>query len=282
MRPTSFSYRPNAFFISVLLSTTFFWSIGAVISFTDKWADFFMLPMLFGLMMPAIVAIRFIWRQPGEKMKSDFLNRIFNVRLIKPIYFVGALLLMPLSVLISIVLSIFFGGSTDQFVVSEAFSFNSGFIPVLLLLFLAAIFEELGWRGYGFESLERGRSFLSASIIFGIIWSLWHLPLLVVNNSYQFEIFQQSPWFAANFFVGTALMGIIVSWVCHINNRSILATILFHFAINLSQEMLSMTQETKCIQTLVLAVFTLVIVATQKELFFGVKTKHQEAVQCYQ
>ncbi|MEW8469026.1 MAG: CPBP family intramembrane glutamic endopeptidase, partial [Candidatus Thiodiazotropha sp.] len=163
--------------------------------------------------------------------------------------------------------SLAFGGSIEQFQVSEAFSFTTGFVPVLALLLLAAVFEELGWRGYGFESLEKGRSFLAASLIFGLLWSLWHLPLLWVNHSYQFEIYQQSPWYAVNFYLGTAVLGVIISWVCHINQRSILVAILFHFVVNLSQEMLSMTQQTKSIQTFVLIGFALVILSSQWPLF---------------
>jgi hypothetical protein len=236
-------------------------------SFKPDWAGLHMLPMLLGLMMPACFAIGYIWRQPNPAIKHDFIHRALSYRLIRPWPFIGSLALMPLSVLVAISLSLFFGGSTQQFEFSDAFSFSTGFVPVLMLLFLAAVFEELGWRGYGFESLEGGRSFLSASLMFGILWSLWHLPLLWVNGSYQYEIYQQSPLFALNFFVGTALMGIIVSWVCQINNRSILATILFHFAINLSQEMLSMTQQTKCLQTLVLGVIVLLIISRQHLLF---------------
>lgn len=262
-----FCYRPRRYFLAVISTTTLFWSLGGYMSFEREWADLYMLPMLLGLMMPACFAVGFIWRQPNREMRRDFVRRALSFRLIRPWPFIGSLALMPLSVLVAITLSLLFGGSSQQFGVSDAFSFTTGFVPVLLLLFLAAVFEELGWRGYGFESLERGRSFLTASLIFGALWSLWHLPLLWVNNSYQFEIYQQNPLFAVNFFVGTALMGIIVSWVCQLNNRSILATVLFHFAINLSQEMLSMTQETKCLQTLVLAAFVLLIVSTQWSLF---------------
>jgi uncharacterized protein len=262
-----FSYNPRGYFLSVILSTTLLWSLGGYMSFSPVWVDFYMLPMLLGLMMPACFAVVFIWRQPEPGMKRDFIRRVLSFQLIRPWVFIGSLALMPLSVLVAITLSLFLGGPSEQFIVSDAFSFDTGFVPVLALLFLAAVFEELGWRGYGFEGLERGRSFLSASLIFGVLWSLWHLPLLWVNDSYQYEIYSQNPWFAVNFFVGTALMGIIVSWVCQLNNRSILATILFHFAINLSQETLSMTQETKCLQTLVLALSVLIIISNQWSLF---------------
>ncbi|MES9991246.1 MAG: CPBP family intramembrane glutamic endopeptidase [Candidatus Thiodiazotropha sp.] len=236
-------------------------------SFSPDWADYYMLPMLLGLMVPAMVAVVLIGRQPASAMKQDFIRRLISLRLIRPGVFILSLTLMPLSVVLSVLISLGFGGTIEQFQVSEAFSFDTGFVPVLLLLFLAALFEELGWRGYGFESLEKGRSFLAASVIFGVIWSLWHLPLLWVNHSYQYEIYQQSLWYALNFYLGTAVLGVIVSWVCHINQRSILVAILFHFVVNLSQEMLSMTQQTKSIQTLVLLGFALGIVINQWSLF---------------
>jgi membrane protease YdiL (CAAX protease family) len=223
--------------------------------------------MLLGLMMPAIVAIVLIWLQPVSGMKRDFIQRLLSFRLIRPWAFLLSMVLMPLAVVLSILISLAFDGSIEQFQVSEAFSFHTGFVPVLALLLLAAVFEELGWRGYGFESLEKGRSFLAASLTFGVLWSLWHLPLLWVNNSYQYEIYQQSPWYAVNFFLGTAVLGVIISWVCYINQRSILVAILFHFVVNLSQEMLSMTQQTKSIQTFVITGFALVIILHQWSLF---------------
>ncbi|MES9863292.1 MAG: type II CAAX endopeptidase family protein [Candidatus Thiodiazotropha sp. LLP2] len=263
----NFNYKGKNYFQMVFIGTFLLWGVGGFMSFSPDWMDYFMLPMLIGLMMPAIVAIGFIWLQPESGIKRDFTQRLLNIHLVRPVVFLLSLCLMPLSVVLSILISLAFDGSIEQFQVSEAFSFSSGFVPVLLLLFVAAVFEELGWRGYGFESLEKGRSFLAASLIFGVIWSLWHLPLLWVNHSYQYEIYQQSPWYAVNFYLGTAVLGVIISWVCHINQRSILVAILFHFIVNLSQEMLSMTQQTKSIQTFVLIGFAVVIVMNQWSLF---------------
>ena len=262
-----FNYQTKKYFLAVFAGSGFFWSVGGVMSFNPDWVDFYMLPMLLGLMMPAIVAGLLIWKQPGDVLQRDFKCRLLSLSLIKPGVFLFSLILMPLSVLLSIIISLGVGGSVEQFQVSGAFSFSTGFVPVLLLLFLAALFEELGWRGYGFESLEKGRSFLSASLIFGLLWSAWHLPLLWVKDSYQYEIYQLSPWYALNFYLSTAVLGVIISWVCHVNQRSILVAILFHFVVNLSQEMLSMTQQTKSIQTIVLILFALVIIRYQWPLF---------------
>jgi membrane protease YdiL (CAAX protease family) len=42
-----------------------------------------------------------------------------------------------------------------------------------------ALGEELGWRGFLFPELERMTSFTSASLIGGMVWALWHLPLIL-------------------------------------------------------------------------------------------------------
>ncbi len=140
---------------------------------------------------------------------------------------------------------------------------------MLLLLLLAATFEELGWRGYAFDSLQSRFNYFKASLIFSLLWSAWHFPLLFVKDSYQYEIYQENIWFAVNFFVSIIPMGIIVSWICIKNKKSVLAAILFHFIINMSQEVLAMTQVTKCIETGVLMVVAAIIVWFDHSLFFA-------------
>ena len=100
---------------------------------------------------------------------------------------------------------------------------------------------------------------------------MWHFPLILVKDSYQYEIFHENIWFATNFFVGIVPMGVIISWICLKNRKSVLAAILFHFMINMSQEMLTITQQTKCIETIVLTVVAIAIIVIDKELFFSKK-----------
>jgi hypothetical protein len=156
-----------------------------------------------------------------------------------------------------------------QFGVAEGFSFSSGFVPVLLLLLLAAGFEELGWRGYAFDSLQSRYTYFTASLIFGILWSLWHFPLVFVNNSYQYEIIRESIWYGLNFFVSIVPMGMLISWICIKNRKSIIAAIVFHFIVNLSQEILDISQTTKCIETGVLIIAVAAIIAYDREMFFS-------------
>lgn len=51
-----------------------------------------------------------------------------------------------------------------------------------------------------------------------------------------------------------------------------LATIIFHLFINIMQEKINMTPETKCIQTIFVVIAVIIIVVINREMFF--ETKH--------
>jgi len=43
--------------------------------------------------------------------------------------------------------------------------------------------EELGWRGYLLKALQN-KKFLPVSLIIGIVWGLWHFPLILLGHNY--------------------------------------------------------------------------------------------------
>ena len=43
--------------------------------------------------------------------------------------------------------------------------------------------EELGWRGYLLRALQDKR-FLLVSLIIGVVWGLWHFPLILLGHNY--------------------------------------------------------------------------------------------------
>jgi membrane protease YdiL (CAAX protease family) len=76
------------------------------------------------------------------------------------------------------------------------------FPAVFPLFFLLAAGEEVGWMGYAFEPMQTRGNALSAALVLGAIWALWHVP----------------------FFVFT--------WIFNNTGKSVFATILFHAADN--------------------------------------------------
>ncbi len=262
------NYNPVKFFTAAFLSTFVLWTTGAFFRNRET-GSFFMIFLITGLMAPFIVSLIMTFSSKDRRMKKVFINRLFNLKLINvkmlPLFF----LIMPVSVLISISISLLFGGSPDQFRPADGFSFSTGAVPVLTILLLAALFEELGWRGYAFDSLESRFSTFKASLYFSILWSFWHFPLAFVKDSYQYEIFQDSFIYGINFFLSIIPMGFIISWICIKNRKSVFAAVLFHFIVNMSQEILELTQAAKCIQTFVLTGFTVLIIFYDRKLFFN-------------
>ncbi len=63
-------------------------------------------------------------------------------------------------------------------------------IPILFLVctFIGGGNEELGWRGTMQPALEKKIAFPIATLITGIVWSLWHLPLWFIEGTTQRNI----------------------------------------------------------------------------------------------
>ena len=172
----------------------------------------------------------------------------------------------------SILLSLAFGQSLDQFAFTEDFSFTGvGIGSALITVTLASIIEEVGWKGYCEDSIGNYMNWFWESMIFGALWSLWHLPLIFIKGTYQAGL-MVNPLYVVNFFVSGIPLGFIITWVYLVSDRSILACMVFHLVVNFMQEKIAMTPETKCVETIVVTVAAAVIVLANKEMFF--ETRH--------
>jgi membrane protease YdiL (CAAX protease family) len=225
--------------------------------------------MLVGLLAPFAIALYLIFESKSERLKQIFFNKLLNIRLVKLSSVSFFLILFPASMVVSILISTMFGYSLNQFSIAEEFSFTVGGIPTFFVLLLAACFEELGWRGYAIESLCSRLRYFEATSVFGVLWSLWHLPMFFIPHSYQAELLQEDFLLVINFFVSIIPLAFIISWFCAKNSGSILGAVIIHFIINITQEFFLVSPYTKCIQTLVLIAVASVFVLADKEVFFG-------------
>ena len=89
------------------------------------------------------------------------------------------MLLLPLLVPLAIGLSVVTGGSAPDVDVTLVSAIS-------LLIFSifpgSAMGEELGWRGFALPHLQSRHSALGASLVIGVIWGCWHLPLYLVGT----------------------------------------------------------------------------------------------------
>jgi membrane protease YdiL (CAAX protease family) len=96
------------------------------------------------------------------------------------------------------------------------------FTPVML--FFGGL-EEVGWRGYLQPKLENRFGFIVATLVFAIIWALWHVPLCFIQGTYQYS--NSYLWFIVSL-TGTAFSLAAIRRVA----GNIFVCILFHTALN--------------------------------------------------
>src|SRR5260370_1197022 len=101
--------------------------------------------------------------------------------------------------------------------VPRAYTPNYFFVGILFGM-PAGFLEEIGWMGYAFPKMRSQSNGLTASIQLGLLWSLWHLPVInFLGTATPHGVFWV-PFFLAFTFAMTAMRGLI-AWV-YTNTKS--------------------------------------------------------------
>jgi membrane protease YdiL (CAAX protease family) len=99
-------------------------------------------------------------------------------------------------------------------------------IPGVLGLWLVTfgLGEEMGWRGFALPRLQRGRTALSATLILGLLWGLWHLPAFFFRDTYM----EMGVLGLPMFLVSIIFASVVFTWLYNSTGGSVLMVILFH------------------------------------------------------
>jgi len=101
-------------------------------------------------------------------------------------------------------------------------------IPVLFsFFFLGAIGEEVGYMGYAIDTMQARFGALSASILMGIPWAIWHYPSIIKQG-------HNLTWIAWGT-LGTVAVRVLIVWIYNNTGKSLFACILFHTMLNLGR-----------------------------------------------
>lgn len=262
-----YRYRPVLFFICAYFFTWIFWIPAIFVPETTG-----SVLMLIGLIAPAVVSTIFVLVSGSDELKKDLKDKIISFYKVKWINVFWAVVVFALIVVFSILLSLLFGQSLKQFSFTDDFSFTGvGIGTAFVTITLASIIEEVGWKGYCEDSIGQYMNWFWESLLFGALWSLWHLPLIFIQGTYQAGL-MVNPLYVINFFISGIPLGYIITWVYLVSDRSILACMIFHLFVNFMQEKIAMTPETKCLETIVVIIATVIIVMCNKKMFF--ETEH--------
>jgi len=148
-------------------------------------------------------------------------------------------------------------------------TFSIGLIGIVAVEFVRILFlggplgEEIGWRGFALPRMQTPRTAFDASVLLGIVWGLWHVPLYFVPGTGQFETLQAGtdPAFGIGGFVGWTIgLSVLFTWLYNETRGSLLVVILFHAAVNLAVFLPSVLGSTGIVSLLNVVVTWLVAV----------------------
>ncbi len=182
----------------------------------------------FGPLFSAIALIAYYSKWAGVK---SFFRQAFSFR-IKAIYY---LLAFIIPILVTAAAHYLVNLSGIDTLPSNLFPEELS-VPVFILVIPYFIFillagggqEEFGWRGYAQEPLQKRFGILRASILLGIIWGLWHLPLWFMPG----EGHTYYSFFA--FWIYTVSMSVILGWIYNASGKKVVIPWLMHAASNVA------------------------------------------------
>jgi len=99
--------------------------------------------------------------------------------------------------------------------------------PILLLLFVLVIGEEIGWRGFLLRGLLQRYSPLVGTLIVAVVWALWHSPLYFIPGmpSYGQQFLPFVLWVLP--------LSFLLTWLW-LGTRSVLLATIMHGSANLA------------------------------------------------
>jgi len=150
---------------------------------------------------------------PREGLRNLF-RRMFHRR-VSPRWF-AVLLIPPVLVLATLFIL--------KTAVSHSYSPNF-FLAGVFFGVPAGFLEEIGWTGYAFPSLRSRRTVWGASILLGLLWSLWHLPVIDFLGSASPHGKYLWPFFAA-FATAMTAMRVLICWLYSKTDSVLLAQLL--------------------------------------------------------
>jgi membrane protease YdiL (CAAX protease family) len=220
---TSSNKSPLKFFILVFALTIPLWIIEPMVKVKGLLLDFPITDFI-AVFTPLIAACILVYKEEGTIGIKSLLKRVFDFSIItKKIWYVPIILLPFLMYLLIYIIIHLIG-------LPLPIKFHIPFlsIPFLFsLFFLGAVVEETGYMGYAIDPMQKRFGALSASILVGIPWAVWHYPSIIQQG--------HNPTWIAWATLGTVAVRVLIVWIYNNTGKSLFACILFHTLLNVGR-----------------------------------------------
>jgi membrane protease YdiL (CAAX protease family) len=181
------------------------------------------LPVAFiGALGPAVGALFSLRTIEGKGVIKPFLKSFFSLKFGWKAW-LSIFLIFGASTFIAWIIPEFFGEGRIASYLPSVYIFP---VYLLLMVFFGGGQEEIGWRGYILPFLEKRFGLFIGSLILGIIWAIWHLPLWFIPGT------SQSYMNFFGFMLSTIGYSFIFSWIIKISGNKLLSGLLAHGTAN--------------------------------------------------
>jgi membrane protease YdiL (CAAX protease family) len=177
-----------------------------------------------GIQGPFLAAVTLSWIRGGMLGVWNLLCRLVRPRF-NVIWLFIAVAIAPLIMFTAFGLAIIVHGvRVPHSVVTRP---PMGWVTLIVGQLLVMNGEEYGWRGYALPRLEKIGGTLGGSLLLGVLWALWHVPLFHTAGSWQ----RGSIWIYVVSITATCLVQAAIFFR---SNQSVLSAMLFHGSLNAS------------------------------------------------
>lgn len=177
-----------------------------------------------GTIAPALVAVALTAWAEGRGGVRSLLSRILLWR-VGARWYVFALSFMAAAKAAAALLHYLVDGTWPPF--------NAGAVLALLFVVWISMWiqagEEVGWRGYALPRLSAAMGLGWASVVLGLVWAVWHLPLFLLPG---IETTGQS---FPVYVLYVVALSVAMTWLYWKTGGSLLLVMLMHAAINNSK-----------------------------------------------
>ena len=216
-----------------------------------------------GILGPAASAIILTSLLGDKQERRDYWERLIGFKRIGLKWYAIILLVPPVYSALAILQGLLIDGSMPSLDTAVGYVTNPlRIIPfAILILFYGPLPEEMGWRGYALDRLQRRWNALTSSLVLGVIWSIWHMPLFFMRGTLMSDVF---PLWSSRFWVamgpGILSGAVLMTWVYNNTGRSTLAAVLLHFMMNFTGEFLRLPGDLKNYQFLWQILIAIVVI----------------------
>ncbi len=217
-----------------VLSYTFFWgflvlivSILGMLRIQPDAVPAWAMPIIviLGSWMPNLAAVTVTGVLAGRKGIRKLLGKFFAFRIAGRWYFVA---LFPFLMAFVAAGLYRLAGGVAPGNMGLSVDFWAGLI--LLNLFQGATGEEAGWRGFALPRLRETHGPAKASLILGLLWNFWHLPLWFLSGYAGLDLLV----YVLAFSVSIISLTFLITWISSKTPNSLIPIVITHFSFNAS------------------------------------------------